>query len=124
MSTVRTPAPRTRSAVTNGGRTFVDGDGSSKWARRYRDIISARATDLGGLEVLTQAQLSLIKRAATMECELEGMEGQLSRGEEISLDLYTRTAGHLRRYCETLGIKRVPRDVTPELGFYIEGGTQ
>ena len=111
MSGTRTTtdsAPRrTRSAVTNGRRLFVKGDGNTAWARRYRDIISARATDLGGLEVLTQAQLSLIKRAATMECELEGMEGQLSRGEEISLDLFhahrwppqtlLRDAGHRAR---------------------------
>ena len=31
----------------------------------------------------------------------------------------TRAASHLRRILETLGIKRVPRDVTPYLHDYI-----
>ncbi len=88
-------------------------------------MIHARASDLGGTDALSEAQLSLIKRAATMECELEAMEGKLSMGEEISLDLYTRTAGHLRRYCETLGIERVARDVTPSsVSAYLEGKAQ
>jgi hypothetical protein len=37
----------------------------------------------------------------------------------VDLDGYTRAASHLRRILETLGIKRVPRDVTPDLHDYI-----
>ena len=126
LSTKRTtsvvPPPRTRSAVTNGHRLFVKGNGSTAWARRYRDLCASRASDLGGADALSEAQLSLIKRAATMEVELEAMEGQLSKGKEISLDLYTRTVGHLRRVSETLGIERVARDVTPgSVSEYLAG---
>ena len=62
--------------------------------------------------MLSDAQLSLIRRAASIECELERLDAMLSTGAEVSLDSYGRAASHLRRLFETLGLKRVPRDVT------------
>jgi hypothetical protein len=112
-------APRQRSAVTNGKRQFVDGNGNAAWTRRWRDLTSAHAADLGGADILSEAQSSLIRRVATIEIELEQLEGKLSKGEAVDLDGYTRAASHLRRILETLGIKRVPRDVTPDLHDYI-----
>jgi hypothetical protein len=38
---------------------------------------------------------------------------RLSRGESIDLDLFTRSASHLRRILETLGVGRKPRDISP-----------
>jgi hypothetical protein len=61
---------------------------------------------------LSEAQLSLIRRASAIELELEQMEGKLSLGEQIDLDGFTRSASHLRRLFETLGIERKCRDVT------------
>jgi hypothetical protein len=92
---------------------FVDGDGNSAWSRRYRDLVAGHVADLGGRDMLSEAELSLIKRASAIECELEWMEGRLSRGDSIDLDLFTRSASHLRRILETLGTGRRPRDVTP-----------
>jgi hypothetical protein len=105
---------RNRSAVTNRKRLFVEGDGRSPWARRWRDLVELHAGDLGGIDVLSEAQFSLIKRAATIEVELELSEGRMSMGQEVDLDIFTRSAGHLRRILETLGIERQPRDVTPD----------
>jgi hypothetical protein len=39
---------RIRSAVTNGERPFVLGNGCSPWARRQRDLIALHIADLGG----------------------------------------------------------------------------
>jgi hypothetical protein len=111
-ATVAKP-PRVRSAVTNGKRMFVDGDGNSAWSRRYRDLVLGHVSDMGGREAVSEAELSLIKRASAIEVELEFFEGRLSRGESIDLDLFTRSASHLRRILETLGVGRKPRDVTP-----------
>jgi hypothetical protein len=97
-----------RSAVTNGHRVFVEGDGNSAWARRYKDLCAAHASDMGGREVLSEAQISLIKRTAAIELELEQAE---SMGQQIDLDQYTRAAGHLRRLLETLGVERRARPV-------------
>ena len=113
-------SPRTRSAKTNGRRTFVDGDGRSPWARRWRDLQILYADDLGGMSTLSEFQLGLVGTAATLRCELERLEGCLSVGEPIDLDLFGRTAGHYRRICETLGIERRKRDLTPDLHDYLE----
>jgi hypothetical protein len=109
-----------RSKVTNGKAMFVMGKGTSPWARRWRDLVELHANDLGGSDTLSQAQLSLCRRAATIEIELEAAEGRLSMGEPIDLDLFTRATGHLRRLLETLGIERRPRDVTPSLQEYLQ----
>jgi hypothetical protein len=90
----------------------VEGDGNSRWARRYRDLIAAHCQDLGGTDMLSEAQISLIKRASAIELELGQAEGKLSMGEEVDLDAFTRAAGHLRRIFETLGLERKARDVT------------
>ena len=112
---------RRRSAVTNGTRLFVDGDGNSAWSRRFRDLVASHVSDLGGIDRLSESQRSLVRRVSAIEVELEQMEGRLSMGEEIDLDMYTRSASHLRRILESLGLQREPRDVTPPLQDYIKG---
>jgi hypothetical protein len=76
-----------RSKVTNGRRMFVNGDGQSPWARRWRDLIEIHSVDLsaGDPTILSEAQRSLIKRAATLEIELEQVEGKLSMGKAQDL---------------------------------------
>ena len=112
---VAEPPRRIRSRVTNGSAPFVEGNGRSAWSRRWKDVCALHAADLGGMATLSEAQGSLIRRCATLEVELERLEGQMSLGQEVDLDLYARVAGHLRRCLETLGVDRVKRDVTPSL---------
>jgi hypothetical protein len=110
----RTPsrAKRPRSAVTSGRAMFVQGDPNSAWSRRYHDLVVRHVGDLGGRDLLSEAQLSLIRRATSIECELERLDAMLSTGAEVDLDSYGRASSHLRRLFETLGIERKCRDVT------------
>lgn len=103
------PVPsKQRSKVTNGRALFVVGKGTSAWARRLRDLIEAHCRDVSpdGPDNLTEAQRSLIRRASTIEIELEAIEGKLSEGNEAPLAVYAAAAGHLKRILETLGIER------------------
>ena len=112
---------RGASAVTSGRRLYVDeGDANSAWSRRYRDLIAGHASDLGGRDTLSAAQFSLVRRASAIECELELMEGRLSKGEPADLDVFTRSSSHLRRILETLGLERRQRDVTPSIERFID----
>jgi hypothetical protein len=114
------PRPLTiRSRVTNGKKLFIEGSGNTAWSRRYRDLIAGHVVDLGGRELLSESQLSLIKRASAIECELEQAEGRLSLGESVDLDAFTRAASHLRRILETLGLRRVPKEIVPQLSTYL-----
>lgn len=107
-------APTQRSRVTNGSAMFVAvGDGRGPWARRRRDLEALFADDMGGASNLTEFQLSLIATAATLRLELERKEGRMSTGEVVDVDAYARIAGHFRRICETLGIERRSKDITP-----------
>lgn len=113
-----------RSRVTNArlrGRVsahslFVDGDGRTPWARRYRDLVGLLCDDAGGLTLLTELRLSLIRRAAALILECERMECGLADGEEIDVDLLARLSSHVRRISEAIGLDRVRRDVTPTIG--------
>src|SRR5690349_5847289 len=117
---VADPRPaRMRSAVTNGARLFVKGSGTSAWSRRYADLIAGHCSDMGSRDMISEAQFSLIKRAAAIECELEVLEGRLSQGQPVDLDSYGRGASHLRRILESLGLQRVARDVSPSLADII-----
>lgn len=96
-----------RSGVTNGSRLFVTGgDEASPWTRRFCDILALRLDDLGGADLVSEGQLSLSRRAAALECELEGMEAGMSAGEEVDLDLFGRLTGTLARVLEKLGLER------------------
>lgn len=113
-------ARRPRSAITSGRRLFVQGNPNSAWSRRFHDLVLGHVSDAGGFDLLSEAQLSLIKRCASIECELERLDAMLSAGEEVSLDEYGRAASHLRRLFETIGVERRQRDVTPTLADIAE----
>ena len=114
-------AKRPRSAITSGRELFIDGDSNSAWSRRYYDLIAGHVADLGGADILSEAQFSLIRRCAAIECELERLDSVLSRNQAIDLDSYARVAGHLRRIFETLGLERVARNITPTLSDVFRG---
>jgi hypothetical protein len=61
--------------------------------------------------------LGLIRQATSLECELERLQARLSRGEEVNLEAFARTAGHLRRLWETLGLERRAKEVNDMNAF-------
>jgi hypothetical protein len=109
-------AKQARTPIANG-RKLIMADARSLWAKRYQEICAAHCADLGGFENLSQAELAILKRAATIEVELEAQETRLANGECKGFDLATfaQVSNGLRRLLETVGIRRVARDVTPNL---------
>src|SRR5262249_13138510 len=109
------PRHRSHSAVTSGRRLLIGGDPNSTWARRYRDLVTRHIGDMGGRDLLSEGELSLIRRASALECELEGMEARMSQGEQVNLELYGRLTDRLGRTLQRVGLKRRARDVGPSL---------
>jgi hypothetical protein len=80
---------------------FVDlGDGRTAWAKRWNDLVITHANDLGGYDMLSEAQRSICKRASAIECELEAMEGRMATSQPIEIAVYARLTGVLARLLE------------------------
>jgi hypothetical protein len=108
---------RPRSAITSGRKLFVEGNSNSAWSRRYHDLVVGHISDLGGRDLLSEAQVSLIRRAASIECELERLDALMSQNKPVDLSAYASVSSHLRRLFETIGLKRQAREVVGGLGL-------
>lgn len=76
------PLKTTRSAVTNGSRLLSgDVDGRSAAAKRYRDILAEISSDVGGADIMSEAQRQLARLAAAMSVEAEQMAARSISGE-------------------------------------------
>src|SRR6478672_7710647 len=83
--------PTAKSKLTNGA-TLPGVDGRSSWVRRLRDLMALHLSDLGGEAAVSEAEKSIIRRAATLTVVLERLElvfcqgrrGQCVRAGSIS----------------------------------------
>ena len=64
-----------------------------------RDLIKLHVDDIGGLEVTSEAQRSLIRRISVLEVEAEYLETAFAQRNASGkqYDLYLRIAGLLKR---------------------------
>jgi hypothetical protein len=108
-----------RSRVSNGSAILPGVDGRSGWVRRLRDLIRLHLSDLGGDAEVSEAERSIVRRAATLTVELERLELTFALAGEADaqqIDLYQRTANSLRRLLESVGLERRAKLVaTPTL---------
>jgi hypothetical protein len=108
--------PRTRSRVTNGSAVLLAGTMHKRMARRFRDVLAAIVSDLGGVGAITEGKRQLARRAALMSVQCEELETRaLAQGEDIDLDQYGQLSDRIGRCFQRLGLKRVTRDTTPSL---------
>ena len=95
------------------------GAGRISTKRRFRDVIGDYSSDYPNASA---AERSIIRRAATLEVELERFETKFANAGEASdrdLDLYARTASNHRRLLESVGLERRAKLVGPSLGALI-----
>ena len=69
-----TMAMQARSRISNGSSILPGVDRRSCWARRLRDLIDLHLSDLGGEDAASEAERSIIRRAACLTVELEHLE--------------------------------------------------
>ena len=89
-------------------------------ARRFRDLVHQVTQDLGGPDALSENQRQIIRRIASMSVWCESEEAKMADGAEIDIDKFQRTSNSLRRFCETIGLTRVAKDVELDLKAYLE----
>ena len=86
-----------RSRVTNGKQLFLDGDARLRVSRRFRDVLASIATDLGGVDRLSEGQKQIARRCAMLSVECEIMESAAVAGEPFDLDAYGQLTDRLGR---------------------------
>ncbi len=115
-SNLNVTAPDGRSAVTNGSQVLLGGTLRKRTAKRFRDILSAIVSDLGGVDILTEGKKQLARRAALMSVQCEELETlALAQGQPIDLDQYGQLSDRIGRCFQRLGLKRVSRNITPSI---------
>ena len=119
-ATVATMPASARSRISNGSAILDGIDGRSREARRFRDVLGEIVSDLGGADHLSEGQRQLARRCAMLAVECEKIEALGVAGEAIDLDCYGQLTDRLGRAFQRLGLKRVPRDVTPTLAKYLQ----
>lgn len=113
-SMIDRPTPTVRSRVTNGSGLFAEGgDERGPWSRRFRDLVVEHTSDAGGADVLSEAQRSIIRRASTLEVQLEQLEARFSQGPADAADLntYSTLSNTLRRLLTDIGLDRKARTI-------------
>jgi hypothetical protein len=104
---------RVRSAITNGSQLLAGCDGRSARMRRLKDLIGGHVADLGGRDLISEAEFCLVRRCALLTLELELMEAKFEANDgakAAELDAYQRSASALRRLLESLGLKSRERE--------------
>jgi hypothetical protein len=107
-----------RSAVTNGKRTLIGVNASSKYGRRYRDLIAAYSAEIG--LPLGASETAMVKQAAALAVRSEMMQAQIVNGEHIEPDDLIRICSEVRRILDALAAKaRERKPAKPTLADYI-----
>jgi len=114
--------PEQLSRVTNGALFPSEVDGRCAWPRRFRDLLDLHVSDLGGADLLSEAERQIVRRISTHEVELERLEATFAAAGAADpelLDLYIRASGSLKRLLDTIGLERRARPV-PTLSEELE----
>jgi hypothetical protein len=90
-------------------------DARSRTAGLFREIAAALANDLGGKDALSKAQIELLRRASGLGVLADRIEHKLVTDKPIDPAEYVNIAAAQSRILRSLGLKRVPRDVTLRL---------
>lgn len=103
-----------RTRVTTGKQLFLERvDERSLIARRYREVLGSVVSDLGGTDAMSEAELILARRAASLVVVAEQYESRMAEGGKLDLDSYMPVVNTLMRLLSTLGLKRRPKQVGP-----------
>ena len=94
-------------------------DGRTRLAQHYGLSVADIASDLGGMEELTRAELELVRRAAGLAVLAGTAEAKLLAGEDIDIGELVAVGNAQRRILATLGLSRRQKDLTPDLKDYI-----
>jgi hypothetical protein len=99
--------------------TLADLDGRTRAAQQVHATINAIEADLGGAEQLAAGERQIVRRAALAGAMCEDLGARWLLGEPIDPAVFATLSNAERRLLETVGLKRRPKNVTPDLRDYL-----
>lgn len=100
-----------RSSVTNGKRVLIGVRGSSKYSRRYADLIELFTAEIGGS--LSASEGALVKQAAALQVQSEKLQARIVNGDDVPSDDVIRVSSECRRILDALNAKTGTRGPKP-----------
>ena len=94
-------------------------DGRTAAARRFEETAKEIAADMGGEEHLSAIERHLVEAFAGVSIHLGHLHAKLLQGEQINMLEHATAVSTMARIASRIGVKRVPRDVTPTLSQYL-----
>ena len=123
MTTKSQPIAQTKvefsAGITAGQLPGVDG--RTLAARRYRELVSGIASDLGG--DLSIAKQAIVCRAASLITWAEQAEADFAKSGKLDVATYTTAINSLRRLLADIGLDRQAKDV-PDLKDWLAAREQ
>jgi hypothetical protein len=114
------PATKHRIRHTAGGIMLPRTDGRTVSARRYRDLVVAFETEVGGGAALTASERATVQQAAAIALRAEELQADLVLGKPVDSDLLVRLTGTARRLLNGIkGNADDRRPVGPNLADYL-----
>ena len=95
-------------------------DGRTRPAKAYEATVAALVADLGGEDVISRAELEIVRRAAGLGVLAQQIEAAIVSGDKVEPTQYQSVANAQGRLLARLGLRRRQRDVTPSLGEYLD----
>jgi hypothetical protein len=105
-------------------RSLDDLDARTNAARRARQLVADLENDLGGHDALSAGLRELVQRTALLGALCEDLEVKWLEGAPIDVGNYALLTNAQRRLLTTIGIERLPRDVSPTLDQYLHAKRQ
>jgi hypothetical protein len=95
-------------------------DGRSNAAKNFARIVSGIENDLGGRDQLSTVETALIEAFAGATIHVNELNALLLLGEAIDLADHAAAISAMVRVAARIGLRRRPRDVTPNLEEYLK----
>lgn len=90
-------------------------DGRTRAAKMFEQVEVSVIEDLGGDDNISAVQRHLISAFAGMAVCLEDLNVRIMLGEQVDLNAFATCSSTLIRIANRIGVRRVPRDVSPSL---------
>jgi len=90
-------------------------------ARHYAAVLDNLIADLGGADRVSTAEVELARRCAVLSVLAGAIDKDAVEGKPVDIAGLCAITNALQRCLNRIGLKRVPRDVTPSLRDLLSG---